>query len=431
MFISGCLFYSADITHTSWEILLLFARFVAGLGYGVVYVTVFVQASENASKDFRRSLVTGIGLTIGFSIFIASAFLINIPIPSKLVHDRKSENIVESSELMSAGITATTTFVLCFVSVVINYFFSHETVPFLLYHNYREDEAQFTVAKLHGEDPNSAVVMQELQSIRELCHEDYAEFPEGKIFTSNHRGLLSLVLSARISSAQCFIMLCIVFFVKYIQTSFYQDLDELIKQIHNRSPEDASNETIIAKDVTGIEELNDTYRIAVRSLIVAWFLTGLQFTLIGNYFNWKRSFHLATSVVGLSILVYTVFRIVGLLHGLFKALTILLLAIYIHFLSLPVDILGYTYLTECFPISTKSTAIAFVTICENSVNSLLITMQIHHLDLSLSIHFMGLLFFVLGYIVFSNVGNTNGLSLGAAKHAYLQAVSRSKWWIPI
>lgn len=420
MFASGCIFYSADVAESGWQVLLLCGRLFAGISHGITYVTVLVQASENASRDFRRIVVTIIGLTISVSTFIAATMLIYIPVPTILRDE--SENVVESSEMLSAGIMSTITLILCFFSVVINYFFSHETVPFLLYHNYREEEAQFTLAKLLGEDQNSPLVHQEFDAIRELCNDDYAEFPEGKIFTSIHRGLLSIPLSARITSAQCINMLWIIFLVKYIQYLMGKDLEKLAHDDEN------ANETEIYEDLKDILDLAKIGSIAVRSTITTWFVVGLQITLLGNYFNWKRGFHFTTFVVGATILLHALFHLIGFLSSIFKAFSFLFVTIYVQFLLVPIDILGYSYLTECFPISTKAKSIAFVTICECIFNTIFVSFELRHDHPNFEYLVIGFLFCVLGYKLYSTVPNTLGLSLAAAKHAYVQTVIGKKWW---
>lgn len=419
MFISGCLFYSADVSQTGWQILLLFGRLFAGLSHGITYVTVLVQASENASNDFRRVVVTTVGLTIGFSIFIAST-LIYIPMPFDQA-DQGSDNVAETSEMMSAGIMSTITLILCFVSVIFNYFFSHETVPFLLYHNYREEETKFTLAKLMGEDQNSAIVHEEFMAIRELCTNDYAEYPEGEIFTTIHRSLMSIPLSARITTAQCLYTLFILFLVKCIEPMMKKDVIELVNA-------KTSNVTTTIKDLDELVKLARTCSTVVRSAIAAWFVAGVQFTLIGNYFNWKRCLHFSTFVAGATILLLCIFYVIGFLTEYFGICAVTLLVIYTHFLSLPVDILSYSYLTECFPISTKPKAIAFVTICESLFNTIFVSFEIRHDQFSTGYIVIGLLFCILGFQLYSIVPNTLGLSLGAAKHAYLQALSNKKWW---
>lgn len=102
MFIGACLFYSADVADSGWQTMLLFGRLFTGISHGLTYVTVFVQASENAAKDFRRIMITIIGGTIALSIFITSTFLIYIPVPD--FQQQTEANAAIESETMSAGI---------------------------------------------------------------------------------------------------------------------------------------------------------------------------------------------------------------------------------------------------------------------------------------------------------------------------------------
>ncbi|XP_055322601.1 uncharacterized protein LOC129578299 [Sitodiplosis mosellana] len=423
MFASGCVFYSADVAVSGWQTILLFGRLIAGISHGITYVTIFVQASENATKDFRRTIVTIIGLTMGLSIFIASTFLIYIPMPDvqltiDVLKGSKPENVAYKSETMSSGIISTATIALSFISVVINFFFSHETVPFLLYHNYREEEAQSAMARLMGEDQHAPVVQQEFEAMREMCHDDYAEFPEGKIFTTIHRRLVSIVLSARITSAQCFHMLFTVMFVKLIESMIISEVNQMMDK-----------PTIIEfiRKWEDIMKLIRVYEKAVRWAIAIWFILGVPITLVGNYFNWKRGFHFATFLVGASMTLFTIFHWAGLFSGFFRVLAFLFLSIYIHFLTLPVDVINYLYLMECFPTSTKAMAIAFTTICECIFNIIFISVEIEHKNLGIEYFCLGLLWCLLGFRLCVLVPNTNGLSLAAAKHAYIQALS-SNWW---
>lgn len=414
MFASGCVFYSADVAE-GWQALLLVGRLLAGISHGITYVTIFVQASENATKDFRRIIVTVIGLTIALSIFISSTFLIYIPMPEE---ERSKGNPTIMSETTSAAIISIATISLCFVSVVINFFFSHETVPFLLYHNYREEEAQFAMARLMGEDQNAPIVQQEFSAMREMCHDDYAEFPEGNIFTTIHRRLISIALNARITSAQCLYILFIVMFVKFVKTGVYLPVD------HNNKP---INEKELFEKLKKILELVNVYKITVRSVIAVWFILGVLFTLIANHLNLKRGLHFTTFLVGASMILFTMFHWIGILSGMFHWFAVLFLTIYINFLSLPVDVINYSYLMECFPTSTKARAIAFTTACECIFNAIFISIQMEHEKLGIEFFVMGILFCVLGFRLFAIAPNTNGLSLAAAKHAYMQSLS-THWW---
>lgn len=422
MFTSGCLFYASSVAEEGWQITLLLGRFFGGLGHGVTFVTIFVQATENASKDFRRTLISIIGLTIGFSLFFAASFIINIPMPAfQELENVKLDNVVVNSELMSTGKMSTVILVFCFAAVLFNYFFSHETVPFLLYHNYREEEAQCMLSKLLGEDRNSAIVEEEFHAIRELCNEDYANFPEGKIFTSIHRSLMSIVLQARITSAQCFLSLCVIYFSKIIMNMIHE---ELIKM---ESDAVEANFVQFAGDMTDILNLIRYYDMVVKVTIIVLFTFGLLTTLLGNYFNIKRGFHFFTFLLGLSILVYSIFHFIGFLSELFKAFALLFLSVYVYFIFLPVDVINLTYLTEVFPTSTRVKAIAFVTICEHIFNSIYINLEFKHDTVSIEFFVMGLIFTLLGYNLFCTMPNTNGLSLGAAKQAYIQALNNNFW----
>lgn len=422
MFASGCIFYSSDVAYGGWQTILLFGRLVAGLAHGITYVTVFVQASENASKDFRRIIVTIIGVTIGLSIFFASTFFIYIPTPERTAEETKS-NVTESSERMSSGIMATVTIILCFLSVVLNYFFSHETAPFLLYHNYREEEAQFAIARLIGEDQAAPIVQQEFEAIRELCNDDYAQYPEGKIFTTIHRRLMTIAISSRITSAQCFYMLYVIMFVRYIQSVFSDDVETIERDAYSKN----LTEKELVENLAEIINMAKIYSIAVRSAIASWFIFGVPFILIGNYFNWKRGLHFTTFLVGTTMVLFVLCHKIGIFGEIFRHFVILFFTIYTHFLSLPIDTLGYSYLMECFPISTKSRAIAFVTVCECMFNSVFIWFDMEHRTLGIEYIGMGLIFSILGLRLYAIVPNTNGLSLGAAKYAYLQALS-TNWW---
>lgn len=444
MFASGLLFYGSAV-FGGWQSLMSFGRLVAGIAHGITYVTVFVHASENASKDFRRIIVTIIGITIGLSLFCSATFFICIPTPVDELLESDS-NVAVSSQRMSSHIIATVTIALCILSAILNFFFSHETVPFLLYHNYRQDEAQFAISRLLFEDRAAPIVQHEFEAMREMCVEDHAEHPEGKIFTKIHRRLMfSIALSSRITSAQCFYILSIIMFFHYIQDSIVNDLREtpqstaiehknktsgldMLKGLFENTVKDlaAPNRDDKSKWLH-LKNLETISTYIVRWSPALWFICGLPLTLISNYFNWKRGLHFTTFLVGVSMVLFTLFHWFGILYEFVRHFAILFLTIYINFLALSIDTLGYSYLMECFPTSTKSRAIAFVTICEFLFSAIFILIGMEHKKLGIEYIIMGLLFSILGFRLYAVVPNTNGLSLAAAKHAYIQAVP-SFWW---
>lgn len=435
MFVSGCLIYSADVDDFGWQALLVAGRFVAGLGHGLTFVTVLVQASENAARNFRRILVTIIGGCMAFSIFLASTFLIYLPVP--FLQD-DVENTAVYSETRSAGVIATATFVFSFLSVPLNYFFSHETIPFLLYHNYREEEAQFTLAKLLGEDNDAPLVQYEFNCIKEACHSDYAEFAEGKIFTTIHRHLLAIALNGRIAAAQSFGVPIIVLFVKIIQAYYMHKLQADIgnsmylveTDTKTTSENSTTEEEVIFLSLDWDKLRNDlsAYNTAVKSLLFSWFVFGLLFACLANRFHWRRGLHLATFIAGASILICLLFVYAGVLVNFIAALTFLVLIIYFEFLTLPIDILGLNYLLECFPSSTRAWSIGFVTIIECLFNICIVGIDIRYAERNPEIIPMGIILCLVGFKLYKNVPETFGFSLVEAKHAYIQATAGKKWW---
>lgn len=419
MLLSGAMFYSANLVDENrWEALILFGRFFAGTSHGIAYVTIFVQASENAAKDFRRILVAIIGLTIGFSMFMAAVFIIAIPAPFNLDENGAAivKNVVEHAEMTSAYAMTITTLICCCISLVVNYFFSHETVPFLLYHNFGDEEAaKLTMAKLLGEAEHSPVVEQEFSDLRELCTADYADYPEGKLFTSAHRGLLSIPLTSRITSAQCLNILYIIVLAKFLM---HDMIETALQILFVDLP--TGDEAMFLKHAQELIEDIGKYRTIVRTQVSILFIGGTVVTLVGIFLNAKRWFHFTTFVTGVLMVVCSTFQFA-------KKIKMFALFVYVHFLSLPVDVIGYEYLSECFPISTKAKAIGFVTICENLLNTIYATMELSDDDILVEFLITGSLFIVFAYRLFCIVPNTKGLSLGAAKQAYALALSETTW----
>lgn len=426
MFLSICLFYGASVAEMDWQAQFWWGRLTAGVGHGLAYVTLFVHASENASKDFRHILMTIIGITIALSICFTSTFLIYVPIP-ELEDD---QFIVKDSEVSSANTIMITSLVLCMASVIVNYFFSHETVPFLLKHNYRDDEALYVLSKLHDEDSNSAVVHNELESIKEMCNNDYIEFQEQKIFRSIHRNLLSFALYGRLIAAQSFNVPIVVFFVKVLRAVAAEDF---IVELERVKDNESFAETM--QHLDHLENEVNLYLNAVKATIMTWFVFGVTLALIANYFEWKRGIHFTSFLAGAIIIVFNVLYITGIMAKFFAGITLLTLFIYFNCLSLIVDIIGYTYLAECFPVSTKPAAIGFASIVENLFQILIIAADLRPDNYILldgridpELIGMGLLLAMFGFRLYHTAPETRGLSGAAAKQAFLHATNAMKWW---
>lgn len=424
MFLSVCLFYGASVAELEWQAQFLFGRFFAGISHGITYVTIFVHASENASSDFRHILMTIIGIVIALSICFTSTFLIYVPIPEL----EEDQYVVKDSEVSSANTIMVTSLVLCLAAVGVNYFFSHETVPFLLKHNYRDDEALYVLSKLHNEDSNSAIVHSELDAIKEMCNNDYMEFQEQKIFRSVHRNLLSYALYGRLVAVQSFNVPVVVLIVKMLRKVAS---DEVIEEVESMKANESLEETM--QHLQNVEDDVELYLNAVRATLMTWFVCSVTLALIANYYNWKRGIHFTSFLAGAVVIVFNALYTIDIMKDFFRGITVLAIFIYFNFLTTIVDIIGYTYLTECFPVSTKPAGIGFVSIFENLLHIQIITRDLQpdpyiHGRIDPGQIVMGLLLVLLGFRLYRTAPQTRGLHLAAAKQAFLQATNAIKWW---
>lgn len=112
-------------------VILLLARVVGGVAHGLTYVAIIVQASENATKDFRELLLIIVGLVMNYSILISALAFFH------------TEGLFDSAILNGIGLFA---FGVCAMVVAAKH--STETVPFILQTNGSEMDALQTVSKL-------------------------------------------------------------------------------------------------------------------------------------------------------------------------------------------------------------------------------------------------------------------------------------------
>lgn len=422
MFVCGCLFYSVSVSDPDWQVQLLFGRFFAGFSHGMVCATIWVHATENAANEFRSTLVTVIGGTIGLSIFITSTVLIYIPLIFKALGKSLKEEMKES-EITSAGTISVVTFICCFLSVVVNYFFTHETVPFMLAFNHRAEEATFTLGKLNDADMNSAEIQNEFETIREMCTNDYAEFEENKIFTTSHRELLSIALYGRLAGLGSFNVPGIVVFTLVLQWYFAEeiliDVTDLAKS--------ADKDTAVLDLMSDVMEKLRWIENAVKIVLFVWFVFGLGVTLLANKYNLRHFLHCTTLVIGAVSVLTSFVRPINFLFLLVGPVFLILFVIYSAFFSMPADIVGYSYLMDCFPASTRARSIAFIIICENVVHILLIFIDFHPRSYSFGFLLIALLVFFVAFKLYS-IPDTTGMPLPVARRAYLQARSGKRWW---
>lgn len=426
MIVSGIMFYCASVT-SAWETLILLGRLLAGFSHGLTYVTIFVHASENASKEFRHYLTTAIGLTISFSIFI-SAFIIYIPMPELELFEKNppttDANSFKNSELTSAYVIMCASLIISLLAIAVNYFCSHETFAFLLA-NDLDDEASVTLAKLNGKDLLSSNLDVDVGALKEMCNNDNTEYARWSLFSGSHKIFMLFAMCARFAAVFSINLVVFVLLVKYFQNMILKRLlDDALRVLA-----DAVELNIGAMEHDDKTLKLDIYLLKhlVKAIISLWFICGIFTTLIGSYFVWRRSIHFTTFLAGPLLLVASLFYFINSNPLHFKSVVLIALGIYSFFMSMPVDIIGYMYLTDCFPTSTKSRAIASITIIENVVYMLVIALNLSAgkesdvVDIGIEILIYGILLTIFGLKLFRTAPETRGLSLADAQQAFVKA----------
>lgn len=429
MIFSSLLFFGASRSTSEWQIVILFGRLLAGISHGITYVTIFVHASENASKEFRHYLTMLIGGTICLSIFL-STFAIYIPLPEFM----KNENVAKYSELTSAHVITSITLILALVAIIVNYFYSHETFVFLFANNY-DDEASATLAKLNNENLLSPKLKDDVVTLKEMYNDDKSEYTRSSLFAKSHKSLMAFAMNARFASLFSFNLVVVVLLAKAFEKEILKDmmmeereeLDEILTDKHFN----------FEKLIEGLHELQrdiKTLKHSIRIVISIWFVCGFVTTLIGSYFKLRRGIHWSSFIAGLLLLVASFFSLVDSDPLYFKTLLLFLLTFYVLLKSMPVDIIGYMYLSDCFPTSTKSYAIATVTIGENLIHILLIALNLNK-DLYMNVGELGFSMLLSGALLtgcafklFLSAPETRGLNLKESQHAFIQAAGGRKLW---
>lgn len=135
------------------------ARFIGGCTHGLVYVTILVHASENATKQFREFLVLIIGAVLNYSIMISVLCFFS------------TDNLQHSSFLNCIGLVG---FGIC--SMLITTKHSTETVPFLLQNNGTEMDALQTISKLNKKPIAARSVHHDFLAMRTVIHTELEQY---------------------------------------------------------------------------------------------------------------------------------------------------------------------------------------------------------------------------------------------------------------
>lgn len=180
------------------------SRFCGGCTHGLVYVTILIHASENASKEFREFLVLIIGATINYSIFFSVLCFFD---PDGLLNSR----YYCSSILI--------VFAICAAIVVVKH--STETVPFLLQHDGSEMDGLGTIAKLRKKPLAARSVHHEFLTLKKVINDEdvyYGKASFWSVWLNENRKSFVFCCYARLCSVLSFNLPLIVIILLFIRT---------------------------------------------------------------------------------------------------------------------------------------------------------------------------------------------------------------------
>lgn len=433
-------------SETNWDLGVLLGRFSAGIGHGFVLVTVFVQASENSSKEFREMLVIIIGALMMFSIYFA-IIIINLPVGRIILY--------EVGTATSANIIAFITFVLAIAAIVANSRYTLESVPFLLKHNYKEEESLYVFSKLRNETMGniSPGVLRDFEEMQAMHQADLQEFGYWKVFAKQNRaalyhGIYSRIVGMMMSSVPAFVVV-----LRHLFNLFLAEAEAQIHQTEatnamitttesylevltlttpmpslpptpSTAPETRAKRAIDMSDnnfgsLFDIESNSDHVQLMYTLLvgvIHGWFAFGFWVTYFANKYNWRKNLYQAVFLYGIFLLAFVLIYVIGVFERFMATFSYLGAVLFLYFLSWPLNIFGNLFLTDGFPITLHAGSIAIVTIVEHGCHILFIAID---LNLSHNVAYetvvVALTFTILGYKLYRRTANTKGLSLLEAR----------------
>lgn len=183
---------------------LILSRLSGGCTHGLVYVTIVVHASENATKDFREFLVLIIGALMNYSLLIS---VLCFFYTDGLLNSRYSNCLV----LIAYGI--------CSIIVVAKH--STETVPFLLQNNGTEMDSLETVAKLKKKPIAARSVHHDYLIMRKVVNDEliyYGPPTFASVFLIENRKSLVFCIFGRLCSILSFNLPLIVMILLFLRS---------------------------------------------------------------------------------------------------------------------------------------------------------------------------------------------------------------------
>lgn len=181
MTISGILYIALNEDYLA----ILFGRMLGGIAHGILYVTIVSHYADNTIAEMRGRTVSSIGVIFNSTAVFVALFNLN------------NNGLIDVSSAYSDQLTGILTLVWSIVGLAINYFFTRESVPFLLRRGQEQDALQ-TLMRLRNESTDTPSIRNEIDDMRQLVNQ--AKIENQNIFSNGNVRPLLLVTMLKLQA---------------------------------------------------------------------------------------------------------------------------------------------------------------------------------------------------------------------------------------
>lgn len=314
-------------------------RFLAGISYGITYLTVVTQAAENTVNQIRGIVLRIVGYVLALSLFIGG-----------LTTNGTIENDIDSECIMGFLNIFYAILALLVVRIM-----TIESVPFILQQRSngqtvaeRERIVLSTLKELRNETNETAKIRHDLNEMKRQIYEDQSltKF----IFTPANLRPLLIITCVRVLSICAknipFTVVIMAFFHKF----FHQFFDQFFN--------------------------TDTFNLyGLFVMLSCRFIFGIITMFVVDKFECKKYLYLFAIICGVFILTALTYSLANDDQRIIQsnAFNVVIILFFI-FASMGIDCIGHVQTSEAFSYATKSWSIVFATSFEHILHILFITL---------------------------------------------------------
>lgn len=354
---------------------LLAGRCLAGISFGLTYLTVICHAAENAVNQLRGIILRGIGYVLSFALFIAG-FTTN----GTVANDVFSEVWMGCFNLVYSLLAA--------ISIPL---LTIESAAFLYRHNrYRlGDECEklviATMVRLRNEQQETPKIRYDLEEMKRQIEED-EYYREGICNGGNFVPLIA-IYGVRVLSV-CAKNLPFTVLVMGLSNSLLNP---------------------------GIYSLN-----TLLILLTCRFFFGALTMFIIDKFEWKRYLYILAILSGAYLFLLCAYAHFMDIHIFTFRYSGIVVIIFFIFASMGIDCIGHVQTSEAFSYKDKPWSIMLTTTAEHIVHiGLIMSFKLQYITTTFMVTAVGLIFFGIATIVMVP-RKTKGLSLRRTRDIYRQ-----------